>query len=162
MSSFDFHTKTISIKSLELTATDNPSVQFKDHEVVITAKRGAEQIRIVAHIPDVEESIKQLQAKVIQPVAVTTVKTPKSSTKKENHPLKGKILPSTDRRSGENNHFSKLTIAKVKEIRELSNDSDIMNAYGSRGNFCLEIGKAYGIHPTTVHNIINRISWKHV
>ena len=148
---------------LELSQDDNPDIDVQGNQLVITAKRGSERIKIVTHLSDKNKenietiSLKPHQLQVIP--AVTTVRTPQRRGK---HPLKGAVLPSTDKRSGENNHLSKLTIQKVKEIRELAEDPEIMKAYGSRTNFCVEIGKVYNVHFTTIANILNRVSWKHI
>lgn len=163
MSPFNFQTKTVSIKTLELSQEDSPSISIEGNQLVISAKRGTEQISIVTPLPEKSrKSIENVDLKPyqIQPQpVVTTVKTVQTRGK---HPLKGVVLPSSDKRSGENNHLSKLTAVKVREIRELANDPDIIKAYGSRTNFCVEIGKAYNVHFTTVMNILNRVSWKHI
>lgn len=56
-------------------------------------------------------------------------------------------------RRGENQPMSKLTDAEVKEIRKLRNTETI--TYD-------ELGKKYGICGSTVYNIVNRYTWRHI
>jgi hypothetical protein len=149
MSPFHFSTKTV--RSLQLNPEDNPHIQIENDSVIITAQRGDERIMITASIPGVNNK-----------VAATTVSMPGRKTTLTSHPMKGAILPSTDKRTGENNALAKLTAKQVLEIRELAADEDIMKAYGSRTNFCTEIGRVYKVHFTTIGNILNRTSWKHI
>lgn len=141
-----------SVQSLDLNPEDNPQIDIKKDRVVITAQRGDERIMITATIPGVTTN-----------VVATTVSTPgKQAVRVKHHPMKGAMLPPNDKRTGENNALAKLTAKQVLEIRELAADSDIMNAYGSRTNFCMEIGKVYNVHFTTISHVINRTSWKHI
>lgn len=142
-----------SVQSLDLNPEDNPKIDIRDNQVVITAQRGNERIMITASIPGVSSK-----------VVATTVNTPNREPVKfrHNHPMKGAVLPADDKRTGENNALAKLTAKQVLEIRELAADPDIVKAYGNRTNFCMEIGKVYNVHFTTINNIINRTSWKHV
>lgn len=141
-----------SVQSLDLNPEDNPQIDIKKDRVVITAQRGDERIMITATIPGVTTN-----------VVATTVSTPgKQTVRVKHHPMKGAVLPSDDKRTGENNALAKLTAKQVLEIRELASDPDIINAYGSRTNFCMEIGKVYNVHFTTISHVINRTSWKHI
>lgn len=141
-----------SVQSLDLNPEDNPKIDIKKDCVVITAQRGDERIMITATLPNVSTA-----------VAATTVSMPgKKPVQVKHHPLKGVTLPATDKRTGENNALAKLTAKQVLEIRELASDSDIVKAYGTRTNFCMEIGKVYNVHHTTISNILNRTSWKHI
>lgn len=141
-----------SVQSLDLNPEDNPKIDISKDRVVITAQRGNEKIMITASIPGMGA-----------PIVATTVSTPgKRSVQVKHHPLKGATLPASDKRTGENNALAKLTAKQVLEIRELAADTDIVKAYGTRTNFCMEIGKVYNVHFTTINNIINRASWKHI
>lgn len=148
-----------SVQSLDLNPEDNPQIDIKKDQVVITAQRGDERIMITAKIPGVNV-----------PVVATTVSTPGKKPvqvshqiiQSKQHPLKGAVLPASDKRTGENNALAKLTAKQVLEIRELASDPDIVKAYGSLTNFYTEIGKVYNVHFTTIGNIVNRQSWKHL
>ena len=58
--------------------------------------------------------------------------------------------------------LAKLTAQQVLEIRELAKDSEIVKSYGSLTSFCVEIGKVYNVHFTTIAAILRRASWKHI
>lgn len=144
-----------SVQSLDLNPEDNPKIDISSDRVTITAQRGNERIMITASIPGVT-------AKVVSTTVSAPGRAPVQVKHRHNHPMKGVIFPSTDKRTGENNALAKLTAKQVLEIRELASDVDILKAYGNRTNFCMEIGKVYNVHHTTISNIINRNSWKHV
>jgi hypothetical protein len=158
MSHFNFDTKTFSVQSLQLEAEDEPRIHIKDDSVTITAQRGNERITITAAIPGVVNRV--IETKVVTPGKTEVLTTP--ANKRRRHPLKGSVLPSTDPRTGENNALSKLTAKQVLEIRELGRDVDLINAYGTQTNLCVQLGKVYNVHYTTIYNILNRTSWKHI
>lgn len=146
MSSFNFNY----VQSLEISSEDNPQIDLKGDLLVITAQRGQEKIMITTPIPQQLSQIVPSAAKV----AATSVKLHRGSS-----PLKGRMLPANDRRTGENNQHAKLTIAQVREIKELAADMNFRTR-GTKYRFCLEIGKIYHVHHTTISNIINGTSWK--
>lgn len=132
-----------SIQSLCLSREDNPAVDIHNDEIVITAERNGERIVITAPLPGI----------VHAPVAQTTVKTTKWQK-----PFKVKRnMP-----KGEDHTRSKLTEKDVKEMRAMYADPSIMRGYANRHEFFNEVGKAYGVHFTTVSKIINRRSWTHI
>lgn len=139
MSPFNFQP----VQLLELSDSDAPSIDVQDGQLILTAQRGEEKIRITAPL-----------RQVLPQVASTIVKMPSS--------LKGKHLPGGDKRVGELNGMAKLTEQSVREIRLMMSDPKFIKSFRTRHALCLEIAKAYNVHPATVKNVIDNVSWKHV
>ncbi|NBX48527.1 hypothetical protein EBT25_01075 [bacterium] len=139
MSPFNFQP----VHLLELSDSDAPSIDVQDGQLILTASRGEERIRITAPL-----------RQVLPQVAATTVKKPS--------PLKGLQLPGGDKRVGEDNGMAKLTEQAVREIRLMVSDAKFVKSFRTRHALCLEIAKAYNVHPATVKNVIDNVSWKHV
>jgi len=146
MSSFNFK----SIQSLEISSSDNPSIDVRDGRLIITAERDDECIVISAPL-----------AGAIPKVATTKVKVEGRPMRKA-HPLAGRRLPSSDARTGETNIHAKLTEQQVIKMRELAEDETFKKDFPSQYKVCLQLSKMFDIHHTTVNNILNRNSWKHV
>lgn len=144
MSPFNFQ----AIQTLAIVKEDNPHVDVRDGQLILTAERNNERIMITAPLASV------------MPTAVkSTVKAPARSPR---NAQKGKSLPASDRRVGEKNPLAKLTEEDVREIRALATDSDYQKEFSSMHEMFHAIGKVYGVHFTTAYNIVNRRSWKHV
>lgn len=129
-----------SIKSLALSRDDNPAIDVRDHEIIITAERGGERIVITAPLPS-------------SVVSKTTVKSPRRHYARRN---------SNNAPKGEMHRKAKLTEQNVRDMRAMAADPSIMREYPNRHQFFCEIGKIYGVHFTTVSKIVNRRSWTHV
>jgi hypothetical protein len=146
MSPFNFQ----AIQTLAIAKEDNPHVDVRDGQLILTAERNNERIMITAPLASV------------MPTAVkTTVKAP-ARPRRNKSKRKGEELPVTDPRVGENNRLAKLTESDVREIRALAIDEDYQKEFGSMHEMFHAIGKVYGVHFTTAYNIVNRRSWKHV
>ena len=141
MPSFDFQ----SIHLLELSDADSPNIDVQNGQIVLTAQRNGEQIRITAPL-----------RQVLPQVAATTVKSPRVRRRRIG------TMPGGDKRTGEMNGMSKLTEQAVREIRLFLSDSKFVNSYPSTQSMCEELGKAYNVHAATIRNVIDNVSWKHV
>jgi hypothetical protein len=141
MPSFDFQ----SIHLLELSDADSPNIDVQNGQIVLTAQRNGEQIRITAPL-----------RQVLPQVAATTIKSP--------HVRRRRIatMPGGDKRKGELNGMSKLTEQGVREIRLFLSDPNFVNSYPSTQSMCEELGRAYNVHAATIRNVIDNVSWKHV
>mgnify|MGYP006277745005 CR=1 FL=1 len=131
-----------SIKSLALSRKDNPSIDIRNDEIVITAERNGERIVITAPLPGAAPVIAQ-----------TTVRSPRRRYARRN---------SVNVPKGEMHRKAKLTEQNVREMRAMAADPSIMREYPNRHQFFCEIGKIYGVHFSTVSKIVNRRSWTHV
>ena len=140
MSPFNFQ----SVQLLELSDSDVPSIDVQDGQLILTAQRGEEKIRITAPL-----------RQVLPQVAATTVKMPRST-------LKGRNLPGGDKRVGELNGVAKLNEQAVREIRLMISDPKFIKSFGTRHALYTELAKAYNVHPGTVKNVFDNVSWKHV
>ena len=151
MSLFDFK----SIYSLEIDAADKPSIDVHDGHLILTAERGEDRIMITAPLSSVLPTATSM---------VTTVRSGK--TKRMRHTRvnvnKGKQLDPSHRAVGENSPAAKLTESSVREIRALAEDKDFVKTFSSKQGMLYDLANAYGIHWTTVWNILNYRSWKHV
>jgi hypothetical protein len=112
--------------------------------MILTAKRGDEQIRITAPLHHVVPQVK-----------ATEVKMPRSSRK-------GIPVPGGDKRVGELNGMAKLNADHVREIRLMMSDPKFIRSFSSKQALLQELSKAYGVHVATIRNVIENVSWKHV
>lgn len=153
MSTFDFK----SIYSLEIKEEDSPSIDVRDGHLILTAERGDDRIMITTPINSMMPQVAP---------AVTTVRKvgskPHATRKRRYNARRGKMLDPSHRSVGENSPASKLTEASVRELRALAKDEDFVKSFSSRQAMLYDLAKAYHIHWTTVWNIINYRSWKHV
>jgi len=133
------------VQLLELSDSDAPTLDVQDGQIILTAQRGEEKIRITA-------PLRQL----IPQVAATTVKAPRPSS------LKGTQLPGGDKRVGELNGMAKLNEQSVREIRLMLSDPKFVKSFRTRHELYAELAKAYNVHPATVKNVVDNVSWKHV
>lgn len=140
MSPFNFQ----AVHLLELSDSDTPSIDVQDGQIVLTAQRGDERIRITAPL-----------RQVLPQVAATTVKMPRPHRR-------GVPIAGGDKRIGELNGMAKLTEESVREIRLMISDPKFTKSYRTRHALCSEIARAYNVHPATVKNVIDNVSWKHV
>jgi hypothetical protein len=132
------------VQLLELSDADAPSIDVQDGQIILTAQRGEEKIRITAPL-----------RQVLPQVAATSVKMPRSSRQ-------GIHLPGGDKRVGELNGMAKLNEQAVREIRLMISDPKFAKSFRTRQALFTEIAKAYNVHPATVKNVIDNVSWKHV
>jgi hypothetical protein len=132
------------VQLLELSDADAPSIDVQDGQIILTAQRGEEKIRITAPL-----------RQVLPQVAATSVKMPRSSRQ-------GVHLPGGDKRVGELNGMAKLNEQAVREIRLMISDPKFIKSFRTRQALFTEIAKAYNVHPATVKNVIDNVSWKHV
>jgi len=139
MSPFNFQP----VQLLELCDADTPSIDVQDGQLILTAQRGDEKIRITAPL-----------RQVLPQVTATTVKGPSR--------LKGLHLPGGDKRVGELNGMAKLNEQAVREIRLMISDLKFIKSFRTQNALYTEIAKAYNVHPATVKNVIDNVSWKHV
>lgn len=141
MTTFNFR----SVQLLELVDSDHPSIDVQDGQLILTAERAGESIRITAPLN-----------KMLPQVAATTVKMPTPSGRK------GMPMPGGDKRKGELNGMAKLTDAKVREIRLILSDKKLTGSYKSRHALFTELSRAYNVHMATIRSIAYNQSWKHV
>ena len=138
MTSFNFK----AIQVLELTASDSPTIDVQEGQLILKAERDGEQIRIIAPLQNV----------LPQPTA-TVVRKPSRLGK----PLKG-----GEKRAGELNGMAKLTAAQVKEIRLLLSDKKFVNSFASPHAMYLKLAETYKVHIATMRNVARFESWKNV
>lgn len=141
MTTFNFK----SVQLLELADADHPTIDVQDGQLILTAERDGECIRITA-------PLKQM----LPQVAATTVKMPLPSSRK------GKPLPGGEKRQGELNGMAKLTDAKVREIRLILSRTRPNSPYGTRHALFAELARTYNVHVATIRSIAYNESWKHV
>lgn len=132
------------VQLLELSEADAPSIDVQDGKMILTAKRGDEQIRITAPLHHVMPQVK-----------ATEVKMPRPNRR-------GVPLAGGDKRVGELNGMAKLNEEHVREIRLMISDPKFMKSFPSKLALRIELAKAYNVHPATIKNVIDNISWKHV
>lgn len=135
MSPFNFQP----VQLLELSQADAPSIDVQDGQLILTAQRGDERIRITAPLNQVLPQVK-----------ATQVKMPRIQR------------PGGDKRVGENNGMAKLNEQSVREIRLMMSDPKFVKSFRSKLALLAELSKAYNVHPATVKNVIDNVSWKHV
>lgn len=140
MSTFNFE----SVQLLELAESDQPSIDVHDGQLVLTAQRQGQKIRITA----------PLQQMLPVP-ARTTVRMPRPSRK-------GISIPGGEKRQGELNKMAKLTDEAVREIRLMLSDDNFVNSFNSRHAMYTELAKAYNVHYATIGNVAENKSWKHI
>ena len=141
MTTFNFR----SIQLLELVDSDHPSIDVQDGQLILTAERAGESIRITAPLN-----------KMLPQAAATTVKIPRQCSRK------GVPIAGGEKRQGELNGMAKLTDAKVREIRLILSDKKLMASYKSRHALFQELSRAYNVHMATIRSIAYNQSWKHV
>jgi len=135
MSPFNFQP----VQLLELSKSDAPSIDVQDGQLILTAQRGDERIRITAPLNQ-----------VLPQVHSTQVKMPSISR------------AGGDKRVGELNGMSKLNEQSVREIRLMMSDSKFVKSFSTKMALLAELAKAYNVHPATVKNVVDNVSWKHV
>ena len=140
MSTFNFE----SIKLLELAESDQPSIDVHDGQLVLTAQRQGEKIRITAPLQQVLPIPKQ-----------TNVSMPRPSRK-------GISIPGGEKRQGELNKMAKLTNEAVREIRLMVSDDNFVSSFESRHAMYVELAKAYNVNHGTISNVVENKSWKHI
>lgn len=152
MTSFNFEP----VQLLDIKAEDNPKIDVKDGMLLIHANRNGDRIIISAPLNSVLPSAVSVQ---------TTVKG-SSSRRLQNQRGAGAkplpMLPVSNGREGQNNALSKLTDNDVREMRFMSKDFEYANSFSSKQKMIQDLAKIYCIHWTTVYNIINYKSWKHI
>jgi len=141
MTTFNFK----SVQLLELADSDQPTIDVQDGQLILTAERDGESIRITA-------PLKQM----LPQVAATTVRMPLPSGRK------GKPIAGGEKRQGELNGMAKLTDAKVREIRLILSETRPGSGRGSRHALFEKLARAYNVHVATIRSIAYNESWKHV
>lgn len=144
MTTFNFK----SIQLLELADSDQPTIDVQDGQLILTAERDGESIRITAPLN-----------RVLPQAKATTVTMPH---RRAASPLRGKSLPGGDKRVGEMNGMAKLTEATVREIRLLLSDKKFVSSFQSTHAMHEELAKAYKVHFATIRSVARNESWKHV
>jgi hypothetical protein len=138
------------IQSLVLDSSDNPQIDIQNGQLLLTAERADARIMITAPIGH------------LMPTATTTVvKTPRQTKQVKRAPIKRR-LPATDSRVGSKNRLAKLNEEKVREIRQIINDTNLTKTYSSRIALYTDVGRSYGVSHWTIKNIAENNSWKHV
>lgn len=128
---------------LTLDQDDKPTVRIQGGELVLTAERDGEHITITA--PYTSSSA---------PIVPTPVKTVvRVDGRRNNGGNLGK---------GVSHVLAKLTEENVREIRALANDPSFRASYPTKMRMLMELAKTYGVHHTTIVQVINRFTWKHV
>lgn len=146
------------VQLLDLSSEDNPSIDVQNNRLVISAQRGSERIQITAPISGLLPSaVVRTQVK-----NQATNKTQKTPLRFKFNPRKGATLPASHKAVGENNPLSKMNEESVRELRAMAADPDYQKEFKSRQAMIVDLGKTYNIHWTTVYNIINNKSWKHI
>lgn len=140
MSPFNFQP----VQLLELSDSDCPTLDVQADKIVLTAQRGEEKIRITAPL-----------RQIVPQVAATTLKVPQR-TRQETFVAAGK------KRQGVNNGMAKLDEQSVREIRLMVTDSKFVESFGSRQALYQELGRAYNVHPATIKNVVENVSWKNI
>lgn len=153
MSLFNFEP----VQFLDIKAEDNPKIDVKDGMLLIKANRGNDRIVISAPLESVLPTASITQATVRRPQKPRRVQQRRPPAIKP-----GTILPATHGSVGENNVLAKLTEDSVREMRAVAKDPDYVNAFKSRQAMIQDLAQVYKIHWTTVYNILNRKSWKHL
>ena len=145
MSTFNFQ----SIQTLAIGKEDSPHIDVRDGQLILTAERNNERIMITAPLNSV------------LPVASarSVSNTVRRSSRKGRRPI---YNPATDCRVGERNHNAKLTPELVAEIRAVAADESFRKDFKSVHEMCHAMGEVYKVHFTTVYNILNNRSWKHI
>ena len=121
-------------------------MDVRDGQIILTAKRNGASIMITAPLNG-----------LVPQVAKTTVR---------NAQRRGSVShvirrPRTTMQ-GSNNALSKLTEDQVLEIRSIANDTSIRQEYKTKKGLYQAIASMYKVHPLTIKNIIDRVSWKHI
>ena len=142
MDPFDFKT----VQHLDITTEDSPSMDVRDGQIVLTAKRGDASIVITAPLNG-----------LVPQVAKTTVRNARRR-RSVSHVIRGP-RPTMQ---GSNNALSKLNEEQVLEIRSIANDASIQKEYKTKTGLYQAIASMYKVHPLTIKNIIDRVSWKHI
>ena len=139
MSPFNFQ----SIQSLEISAKDNPTIDVRDGQLILTAERGEERIMITAPLQG-----------ILPKVAATTVKVSQGKKpKRSNH---------VGLHQGTKNGMAKLNEEKVCEIRALLEDKKFVKSFATETAMYREIAKAYNVSPWAIKNVAEGLSWTHV
>jgi len=145
MSPFNFQ----AIQTLDITKEDNPHIDVRDGQLVLTAERGHDRIMIIAPLNS-----------VLPKVASTNVRRP--ARRRRQNPMKNQTLPATDSRVGEKSALAKLTEAEVREIRAMAADKNYRKEFKTPQAMYHALGEVYKVHFTTVYNIVHRQTWKHL
>jgi hypothetical protein len=142
MNPFDFKT----VQHLDIKTEDSPSMDVRDGQIVLTAKRGDASIMITAPLNG-----------LVPQVAKTTVR-----NAQRRGSVSRVIRGPRPTMQGSSNALSKLTEEQVLEIRSIASDSSIRQEYKTKKSLYQAIASMYKVHPLTVKNIIDRVSWKHI
>lgn len=145
MTSFNFQ----AVQLLEINEGDAPIIDVQENRLVLTAKRGSEQIRITAPLDALLPAAQAVKIK-----AGTRTRT----VSRQPQYAKG----ANDLRVGSNNFMAKLTDEKVREIRQLVADKSFVKSYKSFHAMVLAIAERYNVHHATIQNVVKGISWRHV
>ncbi len=142
MNPFDFKT----VQHLDIKTEDCPSMDVRDGQIILTAKRGDASIMITAPLTG-----------LVPQVAATKVRSPR-----RRKPVSSVVRGPRPSLQGSNNVLSKLTEDQVLEIRSIANDVSIRKEYKTKKELYQTLGSMYNVHPMTVKNVIDRVSWKHI
>lgn len=140
MSTFHFE----SVQLLELAEADKPNIDVQDGQLVLTAQRQGQKIRITAPLQQVLPVPKQTTVSMLR------------------YSRRGISITGGEKRQGELNKMSKLTDNSVREIRLMISDVNFVSSFRSRHKMYTELAKAYNVHYGTIANVVENKSWKHV
>lgn len=145
MTTFQFK----AVQLLQLGEADNPTIQFEDGTLTISANRDGDQILITTPVPSTTELNKLVQ---LQKPDRLVVKTPRRKPRsyKRNAPR------------GEDHAKSKLKEEDIREMRVMFRDDQYRKGFGSLYAMYVDIANTYNVHYTTVYKILNGQSWRHV
>ena len=144
MSPFAFR----AVQTLNIGPEDQPNIDVRDGQLILTAHRDGDQIMITAPINSVLP-------------ATTTVKAETVSRR----PIRRRprIYRSTlNMRRGEDSPKAKLTEVQVREIKSLLHDKKYRQSYSSTHAMMVDLGNVYNVHYTTIGHILSGKTWAHV
>jgi hypothetical protein len=144
MSTFTFH----AVQTLQIGQEDNPRIDVRGEQLILTATRGNDQIMITAPL-----------SSVMPQVAHTTVMTPK---RRQKQVRRTKPAGSDNRRRGENSPISKLKDSDIREIRAMAVDPTYIRGFSSTYAMIKDLADTYKVHVTTIYKIVRNEAWKHV
>lgn len=145
MTSFNFQ----AVQLLEINEGDAPIIDVQENQLILSAKRGNEHIRITAPLEALLPAAQSVKIKAGNKPARTMIRS-------------SYARGTEDGRVGANNAMAKLNDEKVKEIRELISDKDFVKSYKTFNAMVKAIAETYGVHHATIKNVVKGISWRHI
>ena len=144
MSPFNFQ----AVQTLSISKEDSPHIDVRDGQLILTAERNNERIMITAPLNSV--------------LPVASARSIKAPARRGRPARRTVAKPATDARVGERNFNAKLTPELVAEMRAVFEDESFRKDFKSMHEMCHAMAEVYKVHFTTVYNIVNKRSWKHI